>query len=197
MPTKPPPQADAAISLSTQTLTCLGCSALAVLIIYRFHDKPLAAIALPAPLWAQCLAGLGLAGAAALASYISFRLSQQGTATRETIASYRRLDLNGLNPVWISLAAAIGEELLFRAALQPLLGIWLASLVFLLAHVRAYKFRSLNRTVLVQAAGVFATSMCLGLIFEYIGLVAATLVHAGVDIAGLYTIRYVMRSSGT
>jgi membrane protease YdiL (CAAX protease family) len=167
-----------------------------LLIIYFFHAKPLTTIALPMPLWFQCLAGLGLGGAAAVATYISYRLSSKSKATQDTIESYGRLDLSGLNPVWISLAAAVGEEMLFRAALQPLLGIWLASLVFLLAHTRAYKFRSLNRSTFVQAASVFATSMVLGLIFEYVGLLAAMLVHAVLDVVGLYAIRRAM-SAGT
>jgi membrane protease YdiL (CAAX protease family) len=96
--------------------------------------------------------------------------------------------------VWISLAAAFGEELLFRAALQPLLGIWTASLLFLLAHAPAYRLRSLGRAELIQAAGVFAVSVFLGLIFEYSGLLAAMLVHAALDIAGLYAIRHAMRA---
>jgi hypothetical protein len=196
MPIEQQPPHPAAIKLSAQLVTCLVWCALALLIIYFFQAKPLATIALPAPLWFQSLAGFGLGGAAAVTSYISFRLSSGSKATRDTIESYGRLDLSGVNPIWISLAAAVGEEMLFRAALQPLLVVWLASLVFLLAHTPAYKFRSLNRSMLVQAGGVFATSMVLGLIFEYVGLLAAMLVHAALDIVGLYTIRRAM-SAGT
>ncbi|MFL6673351.1 MAG: type II CAAX prenyl endopeptidase Rce1 family protein [Massilia sp.] len=184
-----------AIGLFAQIATGLLWCALGLVIIAIFQDKPLAVIALPLPPWFQGLVGLGLAAAAAGASYLSFRFSSQSKATRDTMASYARLDLSGLNPVWISLAAAVGEEMLFRAALQPLLGIWMASLIFLVAHTRAYRFRSFNRATLVQAGGVFGTSIFLGLVFQYVGLLAAMLVHAALDIVGLYTIRVVMRNA--
>ena len=100
--------------------------------------------------------------------------------------------MSGLNPVWISLAAAIGEELLFRAALQPLLGVWITSLIFLLTHTPVYQFRKLNQATLVQAAGVFGASVVLGFIYQYVGLVAAVMVHTALDVVGLYLVRNVL-----
>jgi hypothetical protein len=76
---------------------------------------------MPTPVGVQLLAGLGVGAAAALASYLVYLLRPDSESIRKTIDSYSRLDLGGLNPVWISLAAAFGEELRFRAALQPLL----------------------------------------------------------------------------
>ena len=53
--------------------------------------------------------------------------------------------------------------MLFRAALQPLLGVWIASLVFLVTHTPVYRFRRLDRATLVQAANVFGAGVVLGI----------------------------------
>jgi membrane protease YdiL (CAAX protease family) len=170
-------------------LTALGLALLALFIIAQAQAAPLSVLSGPLGAGAQLFIGLGLSVLAVFASYLGFRLTAQSEATRHTMTAYGRLDLSGFNPLWISLAAAFGEELLFRAALQPLLGIWLASLLFLLAHTPVYQFRRLNRPTLVQAAGVFGVSMALGGIYQYVGLLAAMLVHAALDVMGLYVVR--------
>ncbi|MEN3278136.1 MAG: protease family protein [Massilia sp.] len=188
-PTRPP------IRLTAQVLTCVAFSLIAFLIIAIAQDAPLAVLTGPMPLASQFLFGLGLSALAAVASYVSFRLTAQSEATRNTITAYGRLDLSGLNPVWISLAAAIGEELLFRAALQPLLGVWITSVIFLLTHTPVYQFKRLNRATLVQALGVFGASVALGFIYQYVGLLAAVLVHTALDVVGLYVVRNSLRAA--
>nr|WP_308633708.1 CPBP family intramembrane glutamic endopeptidase [Massilia sp. YIM B02769] len=144
----------------------------------------------------QLLFGLGLSALAAVGSYVSFRLTASSESTRKTIAAYARLDLSGFNPVWISLAAAVGEELLFRAALQPLLGVWITSVIFLLTHTPVYQFRKLDKATLVQAAGMFGLSVALSFIYQYVGLLAAVLVHVAIDVVGLYVVRNALRARG-
>jgi membrane protease YdiL (CAAX protease family) len=193
LPRQPqPPRAP--IRLTAQVLTCLVFSLVALLIIFVARQEPLSAFRGPMAFGEQLLYGLGLSALAAVASYLSFRLTAQSEATRNTIMAYGRLDLSGLNPVWISLAAAIGEELLFRAALQPLLGVWITSVVFLLTHTPVYQFRRLNAATLVQAAGVFGASVALGFIYQYLGLLAAMMVHAALDVVGLYVVRNALRA---
>src|SRR5712691_12946151 len=65
-----------------------------------------------------------------------------------------RLDLHALNPLWISLSAGIGEELLFRGALQPIVGLWWTSSIFTLAHFGSGQFRSMNWQKLIYATSV-------------------------------------------
>jgi len=50
------------------------------------------------------------------------------------LALTQRVNLNGWRPLGFGLCAGIGEELLFRGAIQPLLGIWWTGLLFALAH---------------------------------------------------------------
>ena len=196
MPSQPPsqPQVRPPIRLTAQILTCAAFSLIALAIILIAQDAPLLVVTGPMGWGSQLLFGLAISALAAVGSYLGFRLTAGSEATRNTIKAYGRLDLSGLNPLWISLAAAIGEELLFRAALQPLLGVWVSSLIFLLTHTPVYQFRKLDRATLVQAAGVFGASVALGFIYQYVGLLAAMLVHTALDVVGLYVVRNVLRA---
>jgi uncharacterized protein len=186
--TSPTPNSVPQIRLGAQLLTGLGFCLVATPIIL-LHKDPLAAIAGRMPLLWQILVGQGLALVAALASYLLYRLTSHSASTARTVESYARLDLRGLNPLWISMAAAIGEEMLFRAALQPLLGVWLVSLLFLVTHIPVYRFRQFDRATLAQAAGIFGCSVALGFVYDYVGLLAAILVHLWIDVVGLLLVR--------
>jgi hypothetical protein len=56
---------------------------------------------------------------------------------RDLHASFRDLlgPLSGSEIVILALASSIGEEVLFRGALLPLVGVWIQALVFALLHV--------------------------------------------------------------
>ncbi|HBI69690.1 MAG TPA: hypothetical protein DDZ22_11930 [Massilia sp.] len=191
-----PPQTRPPIRLTAQLLTCLVFLVIAAVIIFVAYAEPLSVFVGPMNVGNQLLFGLGLSALAAAGSYVSFRLTASSESTRKTIAAYARLDLSGFNPVWISLAAGIGEEVLFRAALQPLLGVWITSVIFLLTHTPVYQFRKLDKATLVQAAGVFGVSVVLGFIYQYVGLLAAVLVHVAIDVVGLYVVRNALRVRG-
>lgn len=188
-----PPQTRPPIRLTAQLLTCLVFLVIAAVIIFVAYAEPLSVFVGPMNVGNQLLFGLGLSALAAAGSYVSFRMTASSESTRKTIAAYARLDLSGFNPVWISLAAGIGEEVLFRAALQPLLGVWITSVIFLLTHTPVYQFRKLDKATLVQAAGVFGVSVVLGFIYQYVGLLAAVLVHVAIDMVGLYVVRNALR----
>lgn len=195
IPPQPQAQVRAPIRLTAQVLTCVGFTLIACLIIVVAQDEFLSVVRGPMGIATQLLCGLVLSALAAVVSYVSFRLTAKSEATANTITAYGRLDLSGLNPVWISLAAAIGEELLFRAALQPLLGVWITSVIFLLTHTPVYQFRRLNKATLVQAAGVFGVSVVLGFIYQNVGLLAAMMVHTALDVVGLYVVRNALRGA--
>jgi membrane protease YdiL (CAAX protease family) len=194
-PSKPPAApARAPIRLSAQVLTCLVMCLIAAPVIWFTQAAPLDVFTRPAaPMW-QLVIGQGLALLAAAVSYGLYRLRASSESTARIIATYARLDLAGFNPLWMALAAAIGEEMLFRAALQPLLGVWIVSLLFLVTHMPVYRFRRFDRATLAQAAGVFGSSVALGFTFQYVGLIAAILVHLWIDIVGLLVVRAAVRS---
>ena len=182
------------IRLSAQVLSCLVFCLIAAAIIGFTQDAPRELFTRPAaPMW-QLVIGQGLALLAAALSYAVYRLSARSASTAKTIETCARLDLRGMNPLWMALAAAIGEEMLFRAALQPLLGVWIVSLLFLATHVPVYRLRKPDRATLAQAAGIFGTSVALGFTFQYVGLIAAMLVHLWIDIVGLLVVRSALRA---
>lgn len=78
----------------------------------------------------------------------------------------------------LSLFAGVGEELLFRGAIQPLLGIWLTSILFVGIH-GYFKFKSAGHVLF--GLMMFSLSVGLGYIFEIAGLVAAMTAHAVYD----------------
>ena len=177
-------------SLRRQFVTGAALSALAAIVILLFHRKPYISTLLHGlPLIDQAVIGLAAGGLYWVATLIGARFVAYGKASQHVAESYSRLDLRGWNPLWMAIVAGVGEELLFRGALQPLLGIWVTSVLFVLAHTRAYRFDALNKRVLLQSISIFAVSAALGTIAIYAGLVTAMIVHAAMDIVGLYAVR--------
>lgn len=78
---------------------------------------------------------------------------------------------NPVGALLLGASAGIGEEALFRGALQPRFGIALTSAVFALVHAPQY---GLNLAVL----GLFGVSIVLGLERKYFGTTAAMTTHA-------------------
>jgi membrane protease YdiL (CAAX protease family) len=83
--------------------------------------------------------------------------------------------------LWLGLCAGAGEELLFRGALQPLLGIWWTGLLFALAHFGTGGFKSMNLMKWGYAAFLVITSLMLGLVMITIGLITAVVLHSVAD----------------
>jgi uncharacterized protein len=187
-------QAAKVVHPSRQWLLCLlmCAAAFAITALSGRDPRSLFSGALTVPF--QALVGLGLGAVACVTYWVGFKFTANRATTQHTIESYSRLNLAGWNPLWIALAAGIGEELLFRGALQPLVGILLSSVLFVLAHTRVYRFASLSKRTLLQAMGLLAVSLALGVVAQYAGLLAAMILHTAVDVAGLYTIRHVRAS---
>jgi membrane protease YdiL (CAAX protease family) len=88
-------------------------------------------------------------------------------------ASLRRSDL-----LIVSLNAGIGEELLFRGVIHPLLGNGWTSLIFALLHTGLPR----GRLQVVFGLYVFVVSLALGIVYESYGLAAAMAAHAAFDL---------------
>ncbi len=73
----------------------------------------------------------------------------------------------------VALGAGLGEEILFRGALQPVLGLWFTSILFAIAHIQ-YGFTPI--TLLI-----FIISIALGHVRRRTNTTVAIFVHAGYD----------------
>lgn len=90
-----------------------------------------------------------------------------------------KMRLSNFDCIQVSMFAGAGEELLFRGALQPLLGNAFTSLIFVGMH-GYFKFKSMG--YIIFGVVMFGLSLTLGLLFEYAGLMAAMTTHAIYDI---------------
>lgn len=100
-----------------------------------------------------------------------------------------RAALGDLTPgrmLFLSLLSAVSEELLFRSALEPVLGLFASSLVFGLVHV------SSRETYLSWSLWAAIMGLCFGLLFEASGtLIAPILAHALINYENMqYIVHY-------
>lgn len=96
------------------------------------------------------------------------------------------LRLTSFDRIQLSAFAGVGEEILFRGAIQPLLGIWITSLIFIGIH-GYFKFKSVGHFLF--GAMMFGLSMMLGYLFEFPGLIAAMTAHAVYDVIMLQLVQ--------
>jgi membrane protease YdiL (CAAX protease family) len=99
-------------------------------------------------------------------------------------------ELSGVQIAFVSLAAALGEEIFFRGWLQPVIGWVPAAVVFGAAHVAGAR---------MLALGVWATGMGLvlgGLVIVTGGLLASMIAHACYDMAAFRYLVEVARLRG-
>jgi membrane protease YdiL (CAAX protease family) len=94
--------------------------------------------------------------------------------------------------VLTGLFAGIGEELLFRATIQEFLGIWIASILFMLAHAQYWAVPPINRGKIIFALIAFGMGLLLGVIYLRIGLITAIAVHSLIDITGFIAIKKII-----
>ena len=178
-------------------LQLVGLLAIVFLINALFGPKPLWAVVSDGRslVW-QVNAGIVLAIAFSVPALVAvLKLDFLRSFKVLLLELTQRVDLSGWNPLWFGLCAGIGEELLFRGALQPLLGIWWTGLLFALAHYGTGGFKSMNFMKWGYAAFLFLTSLMLGLVLTQIGLIATMVLHSVADAVIFFVLRGVARAS--
>ena len=83
----------------------------------------------------------------------------------------------------ISFCAGFSEELLFRATIQPWLGIWLTSVLFIALHGYLSPF---NWRLSIIGLIMVLVSAGLGYLYQDLGLLSAMTAHAVFDMVMLY-----------
>jgi uncharacterized protein len=130
----------------------------------------------------------GLLSGITIASLVLFLLLKARFFSH--LRNFIREVLNQVRPTMFDLLliatlAGFGEELFFRATLQPALGLWLTALIFALGHTGI----SLKPAKLAFAGFVFAMGLLLGTIYERYGLIAAIVLHAVYDLIFLLAVK--------
>ena len=154
---------------------------IATILFYFFHEGGLIDIVTHGiGLGYQLLVGLG-AGLAAAGIIIFFSTRRPVEPVLNDFTIFRMIkntEFTLFDRIQISFFAGVGEELLFRGAMQPLIGIWFTSLIFIAIH-GYISFKSLGHIVFTLM--LFGLSMMLGYLFEFAGLFAAMTAHAVYD----------------
>lgn len=87
-------------------------------------------------------------------------------------------ELNQSEMIYISICAGVGEEILFRGALQPIMGIIITSILFVAIHgyIHPKNWR-------ISIYGILMTLVIIGIgyITVHIGLISAIFAHAMID----------------
>lgn len=168
-------------------------AAVSLVVILHFRRQSLAELfAADGTPAGQVLAGALIGAASAiLVSAVTLKLAAFAPLRRFFTDVLAHLRPTNLDFVLISIAAGVGEELFFRALLQPLLGLWPASVLFALAHV---SMPPTLRAKLAFACFTLAAGLGLGLLYERAGLTAVITTHAVYDLLVLLAMNSFLRS---
>ncbi|MCB0516327.1 MAG: CPBP family intramembrane glutamic endopeptidase [Chitinophagales bacterium] len=167
------PTKEALFWLSTSTL--FGFSLAGILGIAFFSDKPLQVVLFVGDFWwKQVLLGLawGVLGLVIIASLS--RLNYFANALEQYESLFDDIDLNWEDILFYSICAAIGEEVFFRAAVQPHAGIWVTSFAFVALH--GY-LDPRNFPVFIIGILLFGFSCGLGYLCVQYGLLSSIVAH--------------------
>jgi len=129
--------------------------------------------------WAALAAALP---AAAIVSGVTILWKPVEPARRLTRRIMNQVDPSVSDMAIVAATAGFCEELLFRGAVQPSLGVWWTSLVFMFAHG---VILPLTWRRAVFGATIFSLSVGLGLLARHVGLASAMMAHAVYDFAVL------------
>jgi hypothetical protein len=109
---------------------------------------------------------------AAIAGLASQQLDPTLSESLDEVVNQMTAELqNPLGAFVIGASAGIGEEAIFRGALQPRYGIIIPSLLFMMLHGPQYGFN-------LALLGLFGVSIILGLLRKHVNTTAAMITHA-------------------
>lgn len=151
--------------------------ALGALIIHFGQDRTIfETFTAGAPIWIQLTTGTGFG---ILFGVMGVQLMKDPTLKEalseyEIIKTLNELKLGKGQQISVSAVAGITEEFLFRAAIQPVIGIWLTSLIFVGVH-GYIKITSVPKFLFTLFT--FLLSMMLGYLYMSFGLYSAIMAH--------------------
>jgi membrane protease YdiL (CAAX protease family) len=152
------------------------------LFVRRTPRETMARLGLVKPTWWQPVLALGLAG---LLYWISDGLERLGRLLTPELSRHLESVNQALfsqltDPVsalLVGVAAGVGEEVLFRGALQPRLGIVFTTIIFGAMHV--------NYALSFSLLSVLLIGVALALLRKYTNTTTSIITHSALDIIGL------------
>ena len=102
-----------------------------------------------------------------------------------TIDAIREVEVTRSQIVAIAAMVAAAEEVFFRAALQPLVGLWGSSAIFVVVHLRIDRGAWAGERLLMLAVLLlllYAISLTFGILYAQVGLASAMAAHFVYDV---------------
>ncbi len=165
-------------------LTLIGFSAIGYLIIvFLFENRFTIIFEHGWPIWQQIPVGLIYGFLAALIGWQVIKLPVLQTTRTAYSRLIRSLNLNAFSILFISFCAGVGEEVLFRGALQPMLGVWFTAVLFVALH--GY-LNPTNWRMSIYGAFMTLAIVGIGYMSKHWGIVSAMAAHFMVDVVLLY-----------
>jgi uncharacterized protein len=169
---------------------------IAAIIIYLRHTGGLVVFRLPLAL--EVAVGIPVGGV--LGSLAGFGLLR--SPLRQSVVRGAMPLRSVAGAVWsvvvVGLLAGVGEELLFRAALLPWIGLWWAAILFALAHSGTAQLQegiTVGKAAYLLVAVV--AGVLLGFLYQWAGLLASMSAHAAFDIGILLVLAPALARTAT
>ncbi|MFN8297906.1 MAG: CPBP family intramembrane glutamic endopeptidase [Chitinophagales bacterium] len=169
-------------------LTLFGMSAMGILLIY-FVQKQDVEIVLAGrkSYYTQVLSGLFFGSLASLLGVILIRGKHF-----KGVRSFLEDMIGDMNPSLTQIIVyagclSVGEEMLFRAGIQPIINIWPAAFLFVLLH--GY-INPANLNLTIYGFFLVLIGAGLGYLFRYLGLFSAITAHFVYDVTMFCVLKY-------
>jgi hypothetical protein len=169
-------------------LTLFGMSAIGMLLIHYAQHKGIRDTILGGKaFYLQSLAGLFFGTLASLLALLLIRGKRFKSVRTLFENLLKEVNPTVINIVFYSMCASVGEEVLFRAGVQPLMGIWPTAFLFIFLHGYINPY---NMSLTIY--GVFLIIICAGFgyLFKFFGLAASALAHFVYDVAMFSLLKY-------
>lgn len=169
-------------------ITLFGFGSLGIGIISVFHDEPVAHTFTSGGAWYyQLLLGLELGVVASLCMLWLLRMPFLKEPKEFFTNLIRQAKVQAPDIIFLSFAAGVGEEIFFRGAIQPYLGVWLTALIFVALHGYLNPF---NLGMSMYGILMLIVSALLGYWFQRYGIYAAMTAHFVIDLVLFLRFRY-------
>lgn len=169
-------------------VTLLGMTAFSMVVIYYLqHRNPLDVITGGRPYYNQLLAGAFFGSFSALLGTVLINIRRFRNVRFFFENLMAAINPSFINILFFSVCAGVGEEILFRATLQPIIGIWPAAIIFVLLH--GYINPS-NLNLTIYGIFLIVISAGFGYLFKFYGLLAAMMAHFIYDVGMFCVLKY-------
>ena len=171
---------------SLSVFTLFGFSGIAYLILLFSDEIDYYSMFSYDNLWISLPVGLGFGALSAGLGILLLKLPALRLTNALYTSMFKELDLHWTDILFYSFCAGVGEEILFRGVLQPLLGLWFAAVLFVLLHgyisIKDWK-KSIYGVFLVFVSAGF------GYLFSYIDIYAAMAAHFIFDVIMFFKLK--------